>query len=59
MPMQWKSILCRNQFDVGGVREMKGYQTHEGYMGYVNGRYILFSTETEYKEYYKEIQKNV
>lgn len=33
---------------------MKGYVTSEGYMGYVDGRYMLFSTELDYIEYYKE-----
>ena len=33
---------------------MKGYTTGEGYMGYVNGRYILFACESEYKEYMEE-----
>ena len=31
---------------------MKGYPTNEGYMGYVDGRYMLFATENDYKEYY-------
>ena len=30
---------------------MKGYLTGNGYMGYVDGRYILFSSEDEYEEY--------
>jgi len=30
---------------------MKGYVVNSGYMGYVNGKYILFATEEEYKEY--------
>lgn len=30
---------------------MKGYVTSSGYMGLVDGRYILFATETEYYEY--------
>lgn len=30
---------------------MKGYVTSAGYMGLVDGRYILFATETEYYEY--------
>lgn len=30
---------------------MKGYYTSCGYMGYVDGVYILFSTESEYVEY--------
>lgn len=34
---------------------MKGYTTSEGYMGFVNGRYMLFSSESEYKEYFEEI----
>lgn len=33
---------------------MKGYPTHEGYLGYINGRYMLFATEDDYKEYYLE-----
>ena len=33
---------------------MKGYATQEGYMGYIPGiEYSLFSTETEYIEFYK------
>lgn len=30
---------------------MKGYMTASGYMGYVNGEYILFASEDDYKEY--------
>lgn len=33
---------------------MKGYYTASGYMGLVNGKYILFSTEDEYKDYFCE-----
>ena len=33
---------------------MKGYYTSYGYMGYINGKYKLFATETEYKEYMEE-----
>lgn len=34
---------------------MKGYVVSIGYMGYVgNGKYMLFATEEEYKEYMKE-----
>ena len=32
----------------------KGYVTPFGYMGLVEGRYILFATEEEYYEYLKE-----
>lgn len=30
---------------------MKGYITAEGYMGYVNGSYILFASERDYIEF--------
>jgi len=33
---------------------MKGYYTAEGYMGFVEGRYILFACEADYKEYMEE-----
>ena len=30
---------------------MKGYFTENGYMGYVNGRYVLFASEEDYRDY--------
>ena len=30
---------------------MKGYVTADGYMGFVEGRYILFACETDYREF--------
>lgn len=30
---------------------MKGYPTASGYMGYVEGDYILFASEEDYREY--------
>lgn len=30
---------------------MKGYNVEEGYMGFVNGEYMLFSCERDYIEY--------
>lgn len=33
---------------------MKGYTTAEGYMGFVDGSYILFATIQEYYEYIEE-----
>ena len=33
------------------VLNMKGYVTANGYMGLVDGRYILFVSEDEYLEY--------
>ena len=29
---------------------MKGYYTDSGYMGFVDGRYILFACESDYLE---------
>lgn len=33
---------------------MKGYVTASGYMGYVDGRYVLFASESDYIEYAAE-----
>lgn len=33
---------------------MKGYVTDMGYMGYVNGTYVLFSSEGDYLEYLED-----
>ena len=30
---------------------MKGYNTDSGYMGYVDGEYILFASEADYREW--------
>lgn len=30
---------------------MKGYSVADGYMGYVDGRYLLFASEADYREY--------
>lgn len=30
---------------------MKGYYTKQGYMGLVNGRYMLFASESDYYDY--------
>ena len=30
---------------------MKGYNTDNGYMGYVDGEYILFASEADYREW--------
>lgn len=30
---------------------MKGYNTDNGYMGYVDGEYILFASEADYLEW--------
>ena len=33
---------------------MKGYNTPNGYMGYVDGRYLLFCTEGDYLDYMRD-----
>ena len=33
---------------------MKGYAVESGYMGYVNGTYMLFASETDYADYMAE-----
>ena len=30
---------------------MKGYTTESGYMGFVNGAYMLFACEEDYRDY--------
>lgn len=33
---------------------MKGYFVADGYMGYVNGTYMLFADEEDYRDYISE-----
>ena len=33
---------------------MKGYNTPDGYMGYVDGKYMLFASEADYADYMEE-----
>lgn len=33
---------------------MKGYYNNSGYMGYVDGRWVLFASEGDYQEYMEE-----
>ena len=33
---------------------IKGYFVSEGYMGYVDGRWVLFASESDYREYMSE-----
>ncbi|MDO4961861.1 MAG: hypothetical protein Q4E57_08435 [Eubacteriales bacterium] len=39
---------------VKGRQIMKGYTTENGFMGYVEGTYMLFVSEEEYFEYIEE-----
>ena len=40
--------------DERSVFFMKGYVVAAGYMGYVNGEYMLFSNEDDYREYFED-----
>lgn len=33
---------------------MKGYVVESGYMGYVNGEYMLFVNEADYRDYIEQ-----
>ena len=34
--------------------QMKGYMTGDGYWGFVEGKYILFVSESEYHDYMED-----
>ena len=36
---------------------MKGYITATGYMGYVDGRYLLFASEQDYRAYLNDAEE--
>lgn len=36
---------------------MKGYPVPEGYMGYINGKYRLFSDQGDYVAIYRENER--
>ena len=36
---------------IKGENIMKGYVIEAGYMGYVDGQYMLFADEEDYREY--------
>ncbi len=39
------------KFDLGKEKIMKGYAVESGYMGLVNGVYMLFASEMDYEDY--------
>lgn len=43
-----------NKSEKRSVFFMKGYVIEAGYMGYVDGRYMLFANEEDYLEYCEE-----
>lgn len=38
-------------FTKGGMDLVKGYEVPDGYMGFVEDRYMLFASESDYNEY--------
>ena len=45
----------QGKLEKGGHLIMKGYFVDGGYMGYVDGVYMLFAGEEDYFEYLEEI----
>ena len=43
-------------FEPGRCR-MKGYNTQNGYMGFVGDRYMLFANESEYLDYMRSVNE--
>lgn len=37
---------------------MEGYFTSYGYMGLINGQWMLFASESDYLEYFDEMTEN-
>lgn len=46
-----KSARCSSSERKKRGESMKGYPVPSGYMGLVNGQYMLFATDTDYYEY--------
>lgn len=47
-------LLTEHRFGVDEQERrenMKGYAVESGYMGYVNGEYMLFASESDYEDY--------
>ena len=47
--------ICDNSFiRRTEEKQMKGYVVESGYMGYVDGRYVLFASESDYRDAIEE-----
>ena len=42
------------RFCKGGQAMMKGYNVDGGYMGLVDGRFVLFASESDYRDYMED-----
>ena len=47
-------ILITSRKELKEDWQMKGYNTSNGYMGYVDGKYILFASDKEYFEFMED-----
>ena len=45
------TLLYTKLKDKKEVYNMKGYTVSDGYMGYVEGEYLLFASEADYRDY--------
>lgn len=45
------SSKIRNDLNLRRYTKMKGYTVSDGYMGYVDGEYLLFASEADYRDY--------
>ena len=49
----WCKLIILEK-EIKGDWQMKGYNTSNGYMGYVEDKYILFASEQEYFEFMED-----
>jgi hypothetical protein len=49
----WIIGTNKRNYSKGG-RTMKGYNTQSGYMGFVDGEYILFASEADYYDFLED-----
>ena len=49
LPECYSENVNNSRIAGGGI--MKGYIVGDGYMGFVDGRYILFASEEDYRDY--------
>ena len=47
-------MWCSADYVFRKGKTMKGYVTYDGYMGYINGSYMLFASEADYQDYIEE-----
>ena len=53
----WDTPFCilkskiKNDLNLRRYTKMKGYTVSDGYMGYVDGEYLLFASEADYRDY--------